>query len=290
MNRARVYAALLAFLCLSAASSAEEVVFTLASPLSRNEELMRRMLPRAEAAALADGLAKQGKRVADQPVDPAQERFVLHVPPVEPEGGYALLVFVPPWQQAKIPRGWEEVLDRLGVIYVSAARSGNQEITLARREPLALIAAANVMARYTVDPAKVFVGGFSGGSRVAERLALGYPDLFRGALLEAGSDRVGEGDLPLPPDDLLRRFLESTRLVFVTGEDDSLNRQLDVDTMRSLESICQFGFTVQSVPWLGHAVLPGGALEMALKALLTPPPLDLDRAEKCRAGFVRPSR
>lgn len=284
MDRAGLY---LLLTCLWFSSArAEEVTFTEVSPFSRNEELMRRMLPRAEAAALAEGLAKQGKRLAEQPLDPAQERFVLHVPSAEPEGGYALLVFVPPWQQAKLPRGWEEALDRLGVIYVSAARSGNEEITLARREPLALIAAANVMARYRVDPDKVFIGGFSGGSRVAERLALGYPDLFRGALLNAGSDRIGEGDLPLPPDDLLSRFQADSRLVFVTGENDSLNRRLDADTMRSLEEICQVGFTSQSVPWLGHAVLPAAALEMALKALLNPPPLDRERAEKCRSGFV----
>ena len=269
MSRVRFRAALLSVLCLSAAARAEETVFTLVSPFSRNEELMRRMLPRAEAAALAKGLADQGKRLAEQPIDPAQERFVLHVPPVEPEGGYALLVFVPPWQQARIPRGWEDVLDRLGVIYVSAARSGNEEITLARREPLALVAAANVMAGYRVDPAKIFIGGFSGGSRVAERLALGYPDLFRGALLDAGSDRVGEGDLPLPPDDLLRRFRQDSRLVFVTGETDSINRRLDADTMRSLEEIGMSNYVSQTVPWLGHAPLPAAAFEMAIKVLLT---------------------
>lgn len=262
-------ALLLIFLCLCAAARAEEVTFTLVSPFSRNEELMRRMLPRAEAAALAEGLAKQGKRLAGQPIDPTQERFVLHIPPAEPADGYALLVFVPPWQQAKIPRGWEEVLDRLGVIYVSAARSGNEEITLARREPLALIAAANVMAGYKVDPAKIFIGGFSGGSRVAERLAVGYPDLFRGALLDAGSDRIGDDDLPLPPDDLARRFREDSRLVFVTGENDSINRRLDADTMRSLDEIGMPHYVSQTVPWLGHAPLPASAFEMAIKALLT---------------------
>jgi hypothetical protein len=270
-------------LCVAIAAQAEEVTFTEVSPYSRNEELMRRMLPRAEAAALADGLAKQGKRLAEQPVDPAREHFVLHVPPDQPEGGYALLVFVPPWQQAKIPSGWEDVLDRYGVIYVSAARSGNEEITLARREPLALIAAANVMARYKVDPAKVFIGGFSGGSRVAERLALGYPDLFHGALLDAGSDRVGEGDLPLPPDELLARFQEDSRLVFVTGEQDSINRRLDADTMRSLDDYCQFGYVSQTAPWIGHAILPPAAFGTALKALLNPSPLERERLEKCRS-------
>lgn len=257
------------FLLLTAAAvRAEEVTFTVVSPFSRNEELMRRLLPRAEAAALAEGLAKRGERLAEQPVDPAKERFILHVPPTEPEGGYALLVFVGPWQQAKIPRGWEEVLDRLGLIYVSAAKSGNEEITLARREPLALIAAANVMAKYRVDPAKVFIGGFSGGSRVAERLALGYPDLFRGALLDAGSDRVGEADLPLPPDDLLALFHEKSWLVFVTGDNDQLNRRLDADTMRSLDEIGMSNYVSQTAPWIGHAVLPPAAFEAAMQVLL----------------------
>jgi hypothetical protein len=267
MDRTRLFAALL---CLSAAAAvrAEEVAFTDVSPYSRNAELMRRLLPRAEAAALAEGLAQRGQRLADQPVDPSKERFALHVPPTQPQGGYALLVFVPPWQQAKVPPGWDTVLDRLGVIYVSAARSGNEEITQARREPLALIAAANVMARYDVDPAKVFVGGFSGGSRVAERLAVGYPDLFRGALLDAGSDRVGEGDLPLPPDDLLKLFQERSRVVFVTGENDSINRQLDADTMRSLDEIGMSRYVSQTAPWIGHAVLPPSAFEMAMKVLL----------------------
>ena len=269
MDRVRL-CLLLACVWLSTAASAEEVTFTLVSPLSRNEELVRRMVSRADAAALTEGLAKQGKRLAEQPVDPAREHFVLHVPPDMPEGGYALLVFVPPWPQAKIPRGWEEVLDRLGVIYVSAARSGNAEITLARREPLALIAAANVMARYKVDPARVFVGGFSGGSRVAERLALGYPDLFRGALLDAGSDRIGESDLPLPPDELLKRFREESRLVFVTGEADSINVRMDGDTMRSLDEAGMSRYVNQSVPWLGHAVLPASAFEQAMKVLLAP--------------------
>jgi poly(3-hydroxybutyrate) depolymerase len=277
---------ILVLLFCAFAAPAEEVAFTLVSPLSGNQELMRRLLSRDEAAAIAADLAQSGKRLADQPVDPSREHFALYVPPEVPPGGYALLVFVPPWQQLRIPRGWEEVLDRLGVIYVSAGQSGNEESTNARREPLALIAAANVMARYPVDPARIFIGGFSGGSRVAERLALGYPDLFRGAVLEAGSDRVDERDLPLPPDDLLRRFQEDSRLVFVTGENDSLNRRLDGDTMQSLEGICQFGFASQTVPWLGHAILPPGALELALRTLLNPSPLDRVRLEECRAGSM----
>ena len=55
-----------------------------------------------------------------------------------------------------------------------------------------VLAAYNVMKRYAVDPQRVFVSGFSGGARVAMRLALAYPDLFRGALMDAGSDPIGD--------------------------------------------------------------------------------------------------
>ena len=68
-------------------------------------------------------------------------------------------------------------------------------------------------ARYPIDPKRVYVGGLSGGSRAAEMTALAYPDVFRGALLNAGSDPIGgEAGIYLPPAELFRRFQE-TKLV-----------------------------------------------------------------------------
>jgi len=92
-----------------------------------------------------------------------------------------------------LPQEWVSVLDRYGVIFVSAARSGNDESVSGRREPLALLAAHNIMKEHPVDPEHIYVAGFSGGSRIALRLALGYPDLFHGAILNAGSDSIGDG-------------------------------------------------------------------------------------------------
>jgi len=274
-------------LAIGAASRADEVTFTRASSWSRNEELSRRTLSPLTSAALFDGLAKAGKRMADQPIVPSDERFFLHVPPNMPEGGYALLVFVGPWPQAKLPQGWASALDDMGVIYVSAARSGNEELTMARREPLALLAATAVQELYRVDPAHVFVGGFSGGSRVAERLALAYPDLFRGAFLDAGSDRVGDGDLPLPPRELMLRFQAESHLVFATGEQDAINLGLDRDTMTSLSEVCVFGAVSQTIPWTGHKIAPESALKSALRLLLDPPPIDQAVLRACRERLDR---
>lgn len=141
-------------------------------------------------------LAQSGKRLGDQPVNLADEKFAVYVPAQKPTGGYALLVFVPPWNDARLPDGWGPVLDQYGVIFVTAARSGNDANVFGRREPLALLAEQNVARRYAVNQARVLIAGFSGGSRVAMRLALAYPDLFHGAILNAGSDPVGSRTIP----------------------------------------------------------------------------------------------
>ena len=77
------------------------------------------------------------------------------------------------------------------MLVVSAAHSGNDEATFARREPLALLAAHNIRKQYPVDSDRIYIAGFSGGSRIALRLALGYPDVFRGVILNAGSAPIG---------------------------------------------------------------------------------------------------
>ncbi len=140
------------------------VTFTDYTPLSANAELARRLLSPLTAAKLAPALARSGKVLRDQPVDLSAETFAVFVPTHAPAGGYGLLVFVPPWDEAILPEGWGPVLDRLGFIFVTAAKSGNEAEVLSRRAPLAILAAANILARFPVDPDKVFgVGGFSGG-------------------------------------------------------------------------------------------------------------------------------
>lgn len=196
-----------------------DVVFTDFPAYARNGELLRRLVSPLNAQRLLQRLTPTAVRA--QPLDPARQSFVLYVPSgPPPTSGYALLVFVPPWDDAHVPTQWIPVLDRWHTIFVSAAQSGNDADVLNRREPLALLAAHGVMRRYHVDPAHVYIGGFSGGSRIAMRLALGYPDVFKGAVLDAGSDSIGTAELPLPPVELLHQFQQSSRIVFLTGSDD----------------------------------------------------------------------
>jgi pimeloyl-ACP methyl ester carboxylesterase len=260
------------------------VAFSRYSPLASNAELVRRLLSPLAAARMQAIFARSGQTLTGQPIDLSKEKFLTYVPSKAPPGGYGLLVFVPPWREAKLPDGWASVLDRYGVIFVSADRSGNDDNVLARRIPLAVTAEANVIALYKVDPSRVWAGGFSGGSKVAMRVALAWPDLFAGALLNGGSDPIGGGAVPLPPATLFDRFQSSARLVYVTGELDSAAAPEDANSSQSLREWCVFDVASIAMPRLGHAAADSAGLSRALEMLINKASGDPSRLAACRAG------
>jgi pimeloyl-ACP methyl ester carboxylesterase len=259
------------------------VVFTDSSPYSRDIELLRRSLSPLLFQRGSREAAKAGVQLRDQDIDLAHERFALYVPKAMPPQGYALLVFVSPFPEPIVPNRWQAPLDRHGMIFVSAANSGNGTSTLERREPLALLAAQNVINRYKVDPARVYVGGLSGGSRVAEHTALAYPDLFHGVLLNAGSDPLGEKH-SVPPADLFRRFQESMRLVYLTGDKDETNLMTDAQSRRSMKDWCVFDIETVTIPDLGHQVVDPASLDRALDRLERHEAVDAKALADCRAA------
>ena len=244
------------------------VVFTEYSPLSRSAELARRTLSPLANLALTRALGASSLR--DQGIDLARETFSVYVPARRPAQGFGLLVFIPPWQDSRLPAGWASLLDEVGVIFVSAAKSGNEENVLGRRIPLALLAAANIKQRYAIDEQRIYIAGFSGGSRIALRTALSYPDLFRGAILNAGSDPIGGQETLLPTEDMFNRFQESSRVVYVTGDSDEVNLKNDMGSRESMNHWCVFGTAVEPMSGRGHEVAPPQFLRRALEALDKP--------------------
>ena len=288
---------LMALLALSSAAIGKEtpapptglqhgVTFTAYPSYARNGELLRRFRSPLQALRIKASLANNPGALHAQPLDPARQHFALYVPPGPvPPNGYALLVFVPPWDDARAPAQWIPVLDRTHTIFVSAAQSGNDADVFNRREPLALVAAYNVMQRYRTDPKHVYVGGFSGGSRVALRLALGYPDVFRGALLDAGSDPIGTAQIPLPPVDLLHLFQQSTRIVFLTGDLDALNQTQQARADESLQRWCVFDTPSITLLRTGHVLADAAGFARALDALLRAAVPDARKLAACDAGL-----
>jgi predicted esterase len=289
MTFKRWAAAVFALSTLAAAPAAlrDGVVFTDYPALADASELARRALSPLTVVEMRRMLAASGKSLTEPLLDLSNERYLLYVPPRAPPGGYGVLVFVSPSGDARLPEGWASVLDRLGFIFVSASRSGNDADVFTRRAPLALVAEQNLAQRYPIDPGRVFVGGFSGGAHVALRLALAYPDVFAGALLDAGSDPIGDHADPLPPAELFERFQTRTRLVYVTGSRDQARLAMDSDSLSSMRHWCVAGAVADQIPDAGHQVADPAALTRALLVLQTPVKADAARLAACRAGLDR---
>lgn len=280
MNRA---AALCAFLLITSPASAQtvrnDVTFTSPSPLASNEQIVQRLFTPLEAQRIRSALAPKG-----EPFDAAKEKYLLYVPATKPPQGYALLVFIPPWSGAKIPENWAAILDEYGVIFVSATQSGNDKNVAFRRVPLALNAAYNLAKQYDVDPSRVFVGGFSGGSRTAMLMALEYPEVFRGALMNSGGDAIGTNIRPIPSRDLFALFRAQTHLVYLTGDEDSATKDIVRDSLQSMREWCVPGTHAFVMPHAGHETASGADLGSALQTLLDPAPADTSDLAACRAA------
>jgi len=253
------------------------VVFTRTTPLADLAEIERRTRPPVYASKIV---------AHGQAVDISKEHFVVYVPSRKPPEGYALLVFVPPWDEARLPPDWVPILDEKGVIFASASRSGNDTDVRTRREPLALIAAVNLIQEYGVDPSRVLVGGFSGGAEVAMRLALAYPDLFRGAFMNSGNDTIGTMQTPIPPADLFRKFQEDSKLFYVVGDGDGTRVNHQNNSVQSMRAWCVSHVDHRVMPNTGHDVATARALEVALTALLGPAESTPGDLSSCRAGLI----
>ena len=150
---------------------------------------------------------------------------------------------------------------------MAAEKSGNDFNMIWRRLPLALHAYENVAARYRLDPARVTISGWSGGSRTAMRVALSYPDVFRAAILNSGADPFGNAGIAVPPDDLFRLFQERSRLVQVSGTEDVLIGMRDDEMRDSAKKLCVQNIVSQPMRRIGHALMDAQALENAIDAI-----------------------
>lgn len=262
-----------------------DIVFDNNSPLASSSVLTQRVMAPLLRERIRTGAQASGIAISEQSIDLAKERFSVYVPEgVKPAAGYGLLVFISPWDKADIPARWLPALARHKLVVVTAANAGNDQNVIERRMPLALSAYENMRKRYPIDPARIYAGGLSGGGRVAMRLALAFPDVFHGALLNAGSDPVGTLDVPLPDAALFREFEQRSRLVYTTGSDDSAVMRTDMRSRDSLHDLCFSDVTTLTMRGRGHEPTDPATLERALDAL------DAPRTEELEMGACRISR
>ena len=144
-----------------------------------------------------------------------------------------------------------------------------------------------VRARFPVDDERVHVMGFSGGSGVAEIVALAYPDIFRGAVLNAGDDPIdGQEGIYKPPADLFRVFQHS-RIVYITGDQDEENVRQDDVSRASMRAACVLDVKTVVALRIGQQPLDAPSLDRALDALEEPRAVDPAEIARCDARVER---
>ncbi len=124
-----------------------------------------------------------------------------------------VLVFINAIDSGGIPYQWKGVMDAHNLIWIGANDSGN-DFPVAQRMIKAILAPQVLAQYYALEPERFYVAGFSGGGKVATRVASARPDLFKGGLYIAGSVSW-ENNVPAQLD-----LIKKNRHVFLAGADD----------------------------------------------------------------------
>ena len=142
----------------------------------------------------------------------------LYIPKNDSTEAPGVFLYVSPMNTGRIDSRWREVMDQQNLIYIAANKSGNKIPTI-RRMVLANLGIKALGQRYAFDINHINVAGFSGGGRVASRIATQYPEVFTGALYICGVDFWKKDKTP----DVER--LIQNRFVFLTGTKDFNRRE-----------------------------------------------------------------
>jgi hypothetical protein len=268
----------------------------------------RSVLSALDVQRMRYGLAGDGGNVYEI----GAERFSVLVPDsYDGKAGWGLLVWCSPGDGAEMPRGWGELLAKKKLIWVSARNAGNRR-AVGVRVGLALDAVHNLRGRYKLDEKRMYIGGVSGGAKVAEMAAMAYPDVFDGAICCVGVNWYKDVPVPSrpntawpatfrrPPNDVFTDARDNVGFILVTGDND--------DNHEPIVTMYEKGFVadkfkhaiLHDVPGMGHGAPAIELLEKAIDELEAlpkgrvkkshgPTPRPLTRAVTTRSS-TRPSR
>ena len=180
------------------------------------------------------------------------------------------------------PDAIKRAIEKRGWIYAGANGSGNN-IHTAIRASLALDAVHNMCRQYNVNSNLVFIGGISGGGRMASEMALVYADVFKGGVfyvigcncydpIPAPGGRTYPGFwTPKVPD----LFAEAKRhwFVFLTGSKD-FNQPGTIGTYEAYKGSGFEHCFYNETPELAHSMPPAEDIEKGF-AFLDAAPLAL---------------
>lgn len=207
------------------------------------------------------------------PYDVSKETFEILLPrDWKADQPHGLFIWVHSGNSPAIPKEWEAILARHRLIFIGARNSGNQR-NIFDRIRLAIDANHNVRQRYQIDGRRVYVSGFSGGSRVASMLGVAWGDMFSGTVCCMGVNFYTDVEAPdgkvyglnyIPNEELLPIVQRACRYSLITGEKDF--------NLANTKGVFENGFRKEGfrnvqyleVPGHGHQPPPAEWLEKAI--------------------------
>lgn len=179
--------------------------------------------------ALRSDLLFGSSSIAGTKRDLRNELFMIRLPrsfsPSTPAG---LLVWIDGGDAGAPREQLFDALDAFNIVAVGMSNAGNER-PLSDRVQLAMDAMETVQSRVLIDPSRVYVGGISGGGRVASMLAIAFPDRFHACLAVVGLNSFHNVALPDGkhvqrasgiPNVRVMSLLQNFPIAAITGPDD----------------------------------------------------------------------
>ena len=235
----RLAAAIAAGALCSAATAADQPL-----TLSRTATLAQ-LFSANEAASLEKTLP------ADRPL-----QFRLREPG---DGARGVLVYISPTDSGELAPGWAPVLDRERLLYIAADGFGNSR-PVAERILAALGALRMARTLGSLDEKRRYIAGMSGGGRVASQVITHFPRYFSGALCIVGADYF------MPEDEASRSQVGSRRMVFLTGNRDFNQREMQLVARRYRQAGVASVLLIDR-PGFGHELPPPDEFARAIDFL-----------------------
>jgi hypothetical protein len=207
----------------------------------------------------AEGFSRAAAKVpADY--DSRKQRYLLYVPPsYKADKTWPLIVFISPGDTPAGWPSWKKVCEERGLLFCSPYGAGNG-CPVGKRCRIVLDALDDVRRHYSVDPDRTYLGGLSGGGRMACTIGYALPEYFGGVVPVCGTNP------PTALASLRHRLQDRLSAALVTGEKD-FNRKENEEYMGPYLKELGVRSRVWVVPGMGHA-MPGPDVLAAVYAWL----------------------
>lgn len=114
--------------------------------------------------------------------DSTKQKYELFVPQsYKPTQPTPLILFISPAKQPLGLAQWKAVCEEHGAIFASPYDAGN-DCETRQRVRIVLDVLDDIRRRVAVDPDRTYIGGFSGGGRIACAIAFSLPEYFGGVI------------------------------------------------------------------------------------------------------------